>query len=100
MSRQNMYLCGTPKEHCGGSLLPTSDKWKGSPKGHGSRADAMHYYGNYLKSQGYEQIGSREFKSPNGGPVLVLTKVSRFGGRMRKGKEKRVMPKDGSGLIY
>lgn len=100
MSRVNMFLCGTPKEQCGGSLLPTSDKWKGSPKGHGSRQDAMRCYTRYLKSIGYQQLGTREFAPPDGGPVLVLSKVTRFGGRMRKGKEKRVMPKDGSGVVY
>lgn len=100
MSRANMFLCGTPTDRCSGSFMPTSDKWKGSPKAHGSRADALRCYGNYLKSLGYIQLSSREFQAPNGGPVTVLSKVSKFGGRMRKGKEKRLMPKNGSGVVY
>ena len=39
-----------------------------------------------LLRQGFKQIGTREFAPPDGGPIRVLTKKSRFGGLLRGGK--------------
>jgi len=39
-------------------------------------------------------------RPPDGGPILVLSKKSKFGGRMRKGKAGRVMPERGGGVVY
>lgn len=61
----------------------------------------------HLVSEGWEPIGPREFRPPNGGYIRVLNKKSRFGGRLRTGKageggttSSRFMPDRGAGLIY
>lgn len=55
---------------------------------------------HHLKAQGYIPVGAREFLTPGGGPVLVLSKKSKFGGRLRNGKlGERLMPKRG-GIVY
>lgn len=72
------------------------------PKGlvySGSKTEAFKCHVRWLKAQGYTQIGSREFRPPDGGPVLVLPKKSKFGGLLRQGKSvdgksKRYMPGD------
>ena len=106
------YLCGVPQEHCEGGFRITS-KSLGGKKGcrvHSSSSEAFRCYARYLvRVLGYQRIGPREYRPPDGGPVLVLTKKCRFGGRLRPGKsgEKgkyrgdRVMPhKHPSGMIY
>jgi hypothetical protein len=55
-------------------------------KAHGSSEQAFKCYEQYLLRNGYKKIGSREFQPIAGGPVMVLTKKSHFGGRLRKGK--------------
>jgi len=96
-----VVLCGTPDNECSGGNMRTSNSYRGLRKAHGSHTEAFNCYKKYLLKQGYEQIGSREFRPPDGGPIRVLTKKSRFGGKMRKGKlGERWMPKDHtSGLI-
>ena len=74
-------------------------------KVHGSHEEAMRCYKRYLIMKGYTQISPREFLLPDKSSVLVLSKVSHFGGIMRKGKnekgsKKRIMPRDGRGLVY
>jgi hypothetical protein len=53
---------------------------------HGSSKEAFRCYVAYLMKIGYERIGMREFRSPEGGPILVLTKQTKFGSVMRPGK--------------
>lgn len=98
-------LCGVPNTDCTGSAYITQQQIP--PKAHGSRGEAFRCMTRYLMSQGYERIGQREFRPPNGGCILVLTKKSRFGGRLRTGKRaeggtstSRFMPDRGAGLIY
>ena len=79
------YLCGTPDNKCRGSLTQLAS-CQGHTKSHSSTDEAFRCYAAYLIGEGYTQVGSREFAAPNGGPVLVLTKKSRFGARLRKGK--------------
>ena len=89
------YLCGTPSEHCGGTLGILSAAFKGKgTKQHNSPQEAMRCHGRYLvKVLGYEKLGSREFRDPKGGGIRVLTKPCRFGAKMRPGKEgQRNMP--------
>lgn len=49
-----------------------------------------------IRKKGYVELGPREFLSPDGGPVLVLTKKCRYGGLFVTGKGgdsgKRFMP--------
>ena len=80
------FLCPTPKSHCCGSngnYSASLDKQK--IKKHGSPEEAMKCYAAYLISEGYERISPREFRK-EGEPIMVLTKVSRFGARLRSGK--------------
>jgi hypothetical protein len=55
-------------------------------KTHSSTDEAFLCHKKYLLSQGYTQVGSREFASPNGGPIRLLRKKSKYGTPLRKGK--------------
>ena len=44
----------------------------------------------HLLSLGYKAVGSRAFSPPDGGPIVILTKKTRFGGRLRRGKSEGV----------
>lgn len=64
-----------------------------------SSQEAYKSYAKFLvRELGYTQGPNRQFHK-EGEPVLVLTKPSRFGYRMKGGKGKRLMPKRGSGMI-
>lgn len=102
-------ICGTPGKDCSGSPTGTSARMeeKGGRKMHVSHLEAFQCHARYLVSIGYKQVGSREFLRGDG-PILVLTKKSRFGGRMRAGKTGmegkgkgtgRNMPVRGAGII-
>lgn len=81
------FLCGTPKDSCEGSKINVSHGLGLMSKGHMSPVDAFNCYKRYLLKIGYQQVGPREFAAPNNGPITVLTKKSRYGGRLRSGKE-------------
>lgn len=102
MSSRYRILCGVPKEHCQGGKLVTDQKLS-TNKCHSDRAGAFRCMAHYLtKVLGYTRIGAREFKPPPGsnGYVRVLSKKSRYGGKLRTGKEHtRYMPEEGRGLI-
>lgn len=102
MGAKYVVLCGVPEQHCvGGKLGPTQSFYRGSKKCHASRVEAFRCYVRYLREQGYERVGPREFAAPNGGPVRVLTKKSRFGGLLRAGKENtRRMYKNAKGIVF
>lgn len=102
MSQGYIYLCGTPELECvGGKITRVCNSYRGSKKGHASRDEAFKCYSKYLIRNGWTRIGSREFAGPNGGPVRVLTKKTRFGGRLRQGKENtRWMYERASGIVY
>ena len=59
---------------------------QGARKLHETPQGAYQCYARYLLAHGYKQIGRREFEPVEGGPILVLTKKSKFGGMMRRGK--------------
>lgn len=88
-----MYTCGVPKEHCNGAHVATSAgtrEIENLYKAHVSPSQAFNCRARYLTHVlGYERIGQREFSPPDGGPVLVLSKKIRFGGKLRKGKGAR-----------
>ena len=104
----NKYTCGVPKEYCNGSVAPmfSSGIRKNLYKAHSSPQEAFNCHARYLvKVLGYERVGSREFVKGDE-PVRVLTKKSKFGGRLRGGKSgqgatahraTRHMPDDGAG---
>ena len=90
-------ICGVPIDQCTGANVATSSGIH-CPKSHQTHSEAFACKRRYLMGLGYEQIGARAFRSPNGGPVEILTKRSRFGGKLRKGKERsRVMPSQRTG---
>jgi len=90
------YTCGVPSAYCQGSKIATSAGLSSSSQGHahGTPEEAFRCRRAHLISQGYIPIGSRALQPPPhiGGLVLVLTKPSRFGGKMRGGKGSRYMP--------
>jgi hypothetical protein len=100
MTRSRWYLCGVPESGCTGfrPILPKHYVDRGSPVlVHNTTREAFLCMKKHLLRQGYIQIGGREFSPPGGGPVLVLTKSSRYGGKMRRGKMGRVMPAEPHG---
>lgn len=107
MSKMSRVLCGVPSHECTGSFVDTKQQ-VGSNLVHATREEAFNCMARYLVRQGYIRIGQREFAAPDNGPITVLTKKVRYGGRLRKGKSgeaagakgKRVMPESGQGLIF
>jgi len=95
--------CQTPKKECTGGLTAVNNNLvgQGSPrKLHSSSEEAFQCYSSFLLRNGYTQVGSREFRQPDGG-ILMLSKRSRYGAVMRKGKSdtgkagNRFMPRSG-----
>lgn len=85
--RPYMYLCGVPKDKCNGSLDSVNAGLAGPRKMHVSPESAFSCHKQYLIDLGYKQLDTRAFSPPDGGPVRVLTKQSRFGATLRNGKE-------------
>ena len=96
----NRWMCGVPEAHCNGAMTKVNARLRGACKTHGSPEQAFECRAKYLVNvEGYEKIGAREFRR-EGEPVLVLTKKSRYGARLRTGKmNERVQPRRGSGVI-
>lgn len=99
MSRRIKVLCGTPDHHCTGAPFVTDQQLR-FRKAHAGNEEAFHCYARHLLLDKYIQIGPREFRPADGGPIRLLTKKSKFGGRLRDGKEHtRYQPERGAGLI-
>ena len=94
------FTCGVHEQHCtGGECVLSHHLRKQVVKVHNSPDAAFNCHARYLMNVlGYTRRGPREFAPPDGGPIRVLTKKSRFGGRLRGGKKpqgtkgRRVMP--------
>lgn len=91
MSRNFRILCGVPREFCNGQEVKTDQTLSQTQKGklikcHTGRAAAFSCMRRYMKTQGWRQVGSKEFAPPNGGPIRVLTRPGRYGARLRAGK--------------
>ena len=98
MSQTRAYLCGVSAENCIGT-----DAMVGGNefiKVHSTRDEAFRCMQRHLVTQGYTQIGPREFAPPDDGPVLLLNKRSKFGGVLRRGKEDRLMRDNKLGHVY
>jgi len=100
------YLCGVPDANCSGGKLST-DQSLGHSKYHGDRKGAFLCHKRYLISQGFIQKAPREFINPENGYIRILPKQSKFGGKLRMGKEQqRGMPQEtkknscARGIIY
>jgi hypothetical protein len=86
--RPCVFLCGTPSEQCTGSLAKLNHALEGRGlRAHTSSASAFDCQRRYLIHVGYTQLDGTSFAAPNEGPILVLTKKSRYGGKLRNGKE-------------
>lgn len=98
------YLCGTPGVSCSGHISKLNHGLEGRGiRAHGSRSAAFACQRRYLLSQGYTQVGGHAFAAPDDGPILILTKKSHYGGKLRNGKEGTRNQPDGksaSGLIW
>lgn len=101
-------LCGVPEGDCHGSMAGASFAIGGfqvkARKMHSSHDEAFNCYIAWKQRLGYKRIGPREMEPKDGGPILVLTKRSRFGARLRLGKgganvSSRFMPRRGGGVI-
>lgn len=99
-----VYACGVEVELCTGSvgkgfnhsIINSTSKIRV----HASPEGAFNCKKNSLLRKGYTMLGTREFRPPDGGPILILTKPSRFGARLRMGKEgSRNMPRSGGCII-
>lgn len=94
------YVCNTPMDSCNG----TPNKNPNMRKVHMTRKEARDCYIKYLVSKlGYTRLGTSQFKPPDGGPVLLLSKQSHYGLRMKpegdKGKGRYVKHKDSEAFI-
>ena len=87
--RPYMYSCGVPGHACSGqhSTLNAGLRDTSQKRVHNTPEAAFRCHKNYLISIGYELVGSRELRAPDGSGIRVLTKPSRFGARLRNGKE-------------
>lgn len=94
-----VFACGTPKEHCQGNNRAMNNGIR-TINVHGTTEDAFNCHKRYLLKTGYTQVDSRGFASPDNGPILVLTKKSRYGAKLRNGKQAtRNMPLNARGGI-
>lgn len=92
-SKPYAYLCGVPSEKCAGIRLTVNHGLGGGTRGHVSPEEAFKCHARHLLKEGWVQVGPRDFRPPDGGPILVLTKRTKFGGKLRSGKEgNRNMP--------
>lgn len=101
----NKYSCGVDEHNCsGGKVVMNAALNTKIKKAHDSPEEAFRCRVHFLREAGWKQVGSREFKPPGGGPILVLTRKSKFGTRFRMGKNQdgqghRFEPKSGGGFI-
>ena len=84
MSTRRVVLCGVPSQYCTGGKYSTDQNLP--DRCHSSSTEAFRCMKRYLLLQGYEQIGPREFRPPDGGPIRVLRKRTKFGASLRAGK--------------
>lgn len=97
-----VYICGVPEASCSGALKSVSHGLGLHKKVHVSPEQAFNCNARYLIKQGYTRIGRKEFFPPDGGPIIILTRSSKFGMPLRVGKEHtRHMPnrRTGGGII-
>lgn len=86
-------LCGVPSEFCSGGNYVVSSGLGRSRKVHKDHEEAFKCHSNFLISQGFKKIGIKEFIDPKDNTIRILTRKSKFGGKLRKGKEgSRAMP--------
>ena len=85
----NKYTCGVPTINCNGTYVTFNHRLRGTTldKVHHFPEEAFNCHARYLVNiKGYQRVGNREFQKDKNSPIRVLTKKSRFGGRLRQGK--------------
>ena len=86
-----VVACPTPELHCsGGTMARNAGIRYEKIKFHQSHPESFRCYVRYLiRVKGYTRIPymARCFRPPDGGPVMMLTKKSKFGAAMRTGKK-------------
>ncbi len=90
-----MYLCGTPKQYCSGAQSPLNAGMRGASSGktHLSPEGAFSCHKKYLVVVlGFTPGDDTRSLFPpadgsQGTEVRILTKATRFGARLRNGKE-------------
>ena len=80
------YVCPVPKKNCNGK--PTD---KDGGLFHRDLKELMECKERHLKSQGYIKVGTREWKDPKDGRILMLSRKPGRRAKCRKGKEGRGM---------
>ncbi len=88
---KKMYFCGTPPNKCCGSLARLSHGMKMGSKVHVTAEDAWRCTAAHLVSEGYIPRRNNVFEDPKTGYLRMLGKKSKFGARLRGGKEGRHM---------
>lgn len=79
-----MYICNTPPDKCSGRACGASGH-ASKDRIHTTSGEALKCYESYLSRDGWTKIGTRAWRDPKGGPVLILNKkVS----RAKPGKER------------
>lgn len=87
------FACGTPSSNCTGGITQLSHGIETKLSRTHSYSDEAHRcHMRYLMSLGCKPMGARELENPNTGAVLILSKKSKFGGKLKPGKK----GKDGS----
>ena len=80
------FACPTPGVECNGSAVKAEHGTPGAMVNiHKTPGEVLACEARFLVSHGYKRLGSRAFESPNGGPVLILSKKP--GIRVQAGKE-------------
>lgn len=92
------YACGVPDKECQGAKTQVAMGIHLTHT-HASAKSAFQCMKAYLAAQGFVYKGNREFDPGDGGPIRVLTKVSRYGARLRPGKAGRHMARQSIGGI-
>lgn len=82
------YLCGCPAASCTGGGIQINAALRSATKAHTDRSQAFKCFSRYLLSTGHTRLSSREYETPRG-TILILDRMSQFGGELRRGKNEK-----------
>jgi hypothetical protein len=81
-------VCPVPMASCSGAVLDAGNCAK-RVKYHQTHDEVLNCEGRHLVAQGYTRLSRKEYRPPNGGEILLLSRKP--GARVRKGKQGRSM---------
>ncbi len=93
-------VCPVPPQRCSGATLdsgPGGVKTGGRRKVHASPSQVLDCERRYLREEGYEQLSPHDYRPPDGGPVMVLSRSP--GAIVRTGKAGRRMADFHGGIV-